>query len=134
VSVDKAQGLARHLTLFNLNHPIEINSTADSCAPSVSCCVRVEGGIGVRVGVAGHDLVKMTNRVKSCAVAEIHQYYRCLYGKRANLLSRLYVKVVLRDLRDNSDDSAVSTPVWSSSGRKPSKYSQSVQRLTTIFN
>lgn len=84
--------------------------------------------MGVRVGVAGHDLVKMTNRIKSRPVAEIHQYHRCLCGKRTNLLSRLCVKVALRDLPDDPDDPAVSTPVWSFSGRKPSKHSQSVQR------
>jgi hypothetical protein len=35
--------------------------------------------MGVRVGVAGHDLVKMTNRIKSRPVTETHQYELTYY-------------------------------------------------------
>lgn len=121
VSVDKVRGVARQLTTFQFEpshrDKFHCRFLCSICAVSRPC----RGWDRCSCGSAGYDLVKMTNRVKSCAVTEIHQYYRCLYGKRTNLLSRLYVKVALRDLPDNRDDSAVSTSVWSSSGRKPVK-------------
>lgn len=53
-----------------MDHLNEIHFVADPCAASVPCCVRIEGGTGVRVGVAGHDLLKMINRIISRAVSD----------------------------------------------------------------